>query len=86
MKINQPVINRETDYPLEFNILSTTNLKGAITCCNDDFIKVSGFSLHELRGRNHNIVRHLDMPPAAKATRPTKSASKSAKRPTICSS
>lgn len=65
MKINQPVINREIDYPEHYNILSTTDLKGAITYCNDDFIEVSGFAIDELRGQNHNIVRHPDMPPAA---------------------
>ncbi len=65
MKINSPVNNHEIDYPKDYNILSTTNLKGALTYCNDDFIKVSGFSTEELIGRNHNIVRHPDMPPAA---------------------
>ena len=65
MKINTPVTNTEVDYPEDYNLLSTTNLKGAITYCNDDFIKVSGFTEDELIGRNHNVVRHPDMPPAA---------------------
>jgi aerotaxis receptor len=65
MKINKPVTNTEVDYPEDYNILSTTNLKGALTYCNDDFIKVSGFTEEELIGHNHNIVRHPDMPPAA---------------------
>lgn len=47
------------------NILSTTNLKGAISYINDDFIRISGFEQAELLEKNHNIVRHPEMPPAA---------------------
>ncbi|GAA0794964.1 methyl-accepting chemotaxis protein [Marinobacterium sediminicola] len=65
MKKNLPVTHVEEDYPASANILSTTNLKGAITYVNEDFIKVSGFHTDELLGQNHNIVRHPDMPPAA---------------------
>ncbi len=65
MKINTPVNTTEINFPEHYNILSTTNLKGAITYCNDDFIEVSGFTSEELIGRNHNLVRHPDMPPAA---------------------
>ncbi len=65
MKINHPVNNTEVNYPEDYNILSTTNLKGAITYTNQDFIEVSGFATEELIGKNHNIVRHPDMPPAA---------------------
>jgi aerotaxis receptor len=65
MKINTPVNTTEISFPEHYNIRSTTNLKGAITYCNDDFIEVSGFTSEELIGRNHNLVRHPDMPPAA---------------------
>lgn len=65
MKVNTPVTNTEVTYPEDYNILSTTNLKGAITYCNHDFIEVSGFTEEELIGQNHNMVRHPDMPPAA---------------------
>ena len=65
MKINTPVTDTELDFPEQYNILSTTNLKGAITYCNDEFIEVSGFTNDELLGHNHNLVRHPDMPPAA---------------------
>ena len=65
MKINTPVTDHEVDFPEDSNLLSTTNLKGAITYCNDDFIKISGFFGEELTDHNHNIVRHPDMPPAA---------------------
>lgn len=45
-------------------LISTTNLKGVITECNDDFVRVSGFSRDELLGQPHNIIRHPDMPAA----------------------
>ena len=65
MKTNLPVTHIEDDYSSSSNILSTTNLKGAITYVNEDFVRVSGFSREELLGSNHNMVRHPDMPPAA---------------------
>jgi aerotaxis receptor len=65
LKINTPVTQREEAVPESANILSTTDLKGAITYVNADFIKISGFTENELLGRNHNVVRHPDMPPAA---------------------
>ncbi|MEH6648850.1 MAG: PAS domain-containing methyl-accepting chemotaxis protein [Motiliproteus sp.] len=65
MKKNLPVTQRELDYPSNYNILSTTDLKGAITYINQDFLDVAGFGVDELIGKNHNVVRHPDMPPAA---------------------
>lgn len=65
MKINKPVTDNERTYNADTNILSTTDLKGAITYANPSFIEISGFSNDELIGKNHNIVRHPDMPPAA---------------------
>ena len=43
---------------------STTDAKGLITAGNRVFERVSGYSLDELIGRAHNIVRHPDMPRA----------------------
>lgn len=65
MKINLPVTNiaREVD-PVR-PIVSETNLKGEITYVNDAFVVISGFDREELIGKNHNIVRHPDMPPEA---------------------
>ncbi|MCG7921832.1 MAG: methyl-accepting chemotaxis protein [Candidatus Thiodiazotropha lotti] len=65
MKINHPVTNREKEVQQHQNILSTTDLKGAITYVNQDFIEISGFDNGELCGHNHNVVRHPDMPPVA---------------------
>jgi aerotaxis receptor len=65
MKKNYPVTGRELEYPEHYNILSTTDLKGRLTYCNQDFVETSGFQSGELIGHSHNIVRHPDMPPAA---------------------
>ncbi|MBI4984963.1 MAG: methyl-accepting chemotaxis protein [Rhodocyclales bacterium] len=65
MKNNQPVTQIEVPFPKGRYIVSRTDLKGIITYANDTFVEVSGFSREELIGKNHNIVRHPDMPPAA---------------------
>ncbi len=46
-------------------IVSSTNLKGIITYANRKFCEIAGYSKQELTGKNHNIVRHPDMPKAA---------------------
>ena len=65
MKINHPVTQVELPFPKGRYIVSRTDLKGAITFVNDTFVDISGFTRDELIGKNHNIVRHPDMPPAA---------------------
>ena len=46
-------------------IVSSTDLKGIITYANRKFCEISGYTKGELQGKNHNIVRHPDMPKAA---------------------
>ncbi len=41
---------------------TTTNEKGIIVSVSKDFETISGYSKAELIGKNHNIVRHPDMP------------------------
>ena len=65
MRNNQPVTNTEYQMAEGRSIVSKTDLKGRITYVNPYFIEVSGFSLEELIGAPHNLVRHPDMPPAA---------------------
>jgi methyl-accepting chemotaxis protein/aerotaxis receptor len=65
MKTNLPVTQRDIDYPESDVIVSKTDTKGIITYANDTFVKISGFSREELVGKNHNMVRHPDMPPLA---------------------
>ncbi|MFH2135011.1 MAG: PAS domain-containing methyl-accepting chemotaxis protein [Pseudomonadota bacterium] len=46
-------------------LISKTDTNGVITYCNDAFERLSGFTRAELIGKNHNIVRHPDMPKQA---------------------
>ena len=65
MRNNQPVTGVERQYSDNIAIISHTNEKGQITFCNDDFVEISGFTLEELIGQPHNILRHPDMPTEA---------------------
>ncbi len=44
------------------NIVSRTDTEGIITFVNDEFCNSSGYTKEELLGKNHNIVRHPDVP------------------------
>ena len=65
MKINTPVTQVEVAFPRGRYIVSRTDLKGIVTYANDTFVDISGFSRDEIIGKNHNLVRHPDMPPQA---------------------
>ena len=52
----------ETVVPKEELIVSRTDLKGNITYANETFAFISGYTVDELIGKPHNIVRHPDMP------------------------
>lgn len=65
MKTNLPVTQVEVPFPKGRYIVSRTDLKGMTTYTNDTFVDISGFSREELIGKNHNVVRHPDMLPAA---------------------
>ena len=65
MKTNLPVTQQEIPFPPGAYIVSRTDLKGIITHANDAFVEISGFTRDELIGKNHNMVRHPDMPEQA---------------------
>ena len=67
MRVNEPVTQRDMGMNNDCVIISTTNLKGALTSVNEDFIRMSGFTWEELDNKNHNIIRHPDVPPEAYA-------------------
>jgi len=46
-------------------LLSTTDLDSKIKYANKKFCDIAGYSLTELQGNPHNMIRHPDMPPAA---------------------
>jgi len=52
----------ERFFPAEEFIVSKTDLKGNITYANDVFLKVAGYSEHEIIGAPHSIIRHPHMP------------------------
>lgn len=43
-------------------IVTETDLYGTITYCNDQFLRVTGYTRAEVIGKPHNIVRHPDNP------------------------
>jgi len=65
MRTNLPVTQIEHELQDGAFIVSTTNAQGIITSANDEFVRLSGFTLDELLGQPHNLVRHPDMPPEA---------------------
>lgn len=62
---NSNTINNEHCYSSKIRLISTTDLSGRITYANQAFVDVSGYSLEELVGQHHNLVRHPDMPAEA---------------------
>jgi len=64
MRNNQPITQRERTFPAQQRLISTTDLKGQITYCNDAFVEISGFNHGELIRAPHNLVRHPDVPAA----------------------
>lgn len=58
-------MERETVLDEYAFLVSETDAKGNIKFANDDFCQVAGYSLAELMGQPHNMVRHKDMPKAA---------------------
>jgi len=62
MRNNQPVTQREYDFPADATLMSTTDVQGNILYANGVFNEVSGFSRQELVGQPHNVIRHPDMP------------------------
>ncbi|WP_296224279.1 methyl-accepting chemotaxis protein [Ralstonia sp. UBA689] len=65
MRVNEPVTQREYEFPDNATLMSTTDTQSYIAYANAAFIEVSGFSREEIEKQPHNIVRHPDMPPEA---------------------
>ncbi|MEY3572453.1 MAG: Aerotaxis receptor [Pseudomonadota bacterium] len=56
---DREVVMRDDDF-----IVSKTDPRGRITYGNKIFIEFSGFEERDLLGKQHNVVRHPDMPRA----------------------
>ncbi len=65
MRTNLPVTQQQHPFPDGGSLVSTTDLKGRITYCNEAFVNLSGYTQEELLGQPHNLVRHPDMPEEA---------------------
>ncbi|MGE4444600.1 MAG: PAS domain-containing protein [Candidatus Altimarinota bacterium] len=58
-------MNNKIEMIKDMIIVTETDARGVIKFANKDFCEISGYSLEELIGANHNKVRHEDMPKAA---------------------
>jgi len=58
------VIDREAIFNKKKFILSRTNIRGEILSTNSNLYTISGYNEKELLGKQHNILRHPDMPKA----------------------
>jgi aerotaxis receptor len=65
MRSNQPVTQRDHQFPDSVTIMSMTDPQSHITYTNTAFVEISGFSREEIMGQPHNMVRHPDMPTEA---------------------
>ncbi|MDQ7055449.1 MAG: PAS domain-containing protein [Persephonella sp.] len=61
-KVRPQPVNRESEFKKDEMFFSCTDLKGIILSGNDVFERVSKYSMEELVGSPHNIIRHPDMP------------------------
>ena len=59
------VVDREVPFPEGRLIVSSTDTVGIITHANESFVQMSGYSLDELMGEQHYILRHPEMPAVA---------------------
>ncbi|EWG99915.1 PAS domain-containing protein [Halomonas sp. BC04] len=64
MRNNGPVTQVNHSLSPDDVLISKTDTQSYITYANPRFIEISGFSLDELVGSPHNLVRHPDMPEA----------------------
>ena len=58
--MNKEVILDDTVF-----LVSETDAKGNILFANSDFCKIAEYTLEELTGKPHSMVRHKDMPKLA---------------------
>ena len=59
------LLNQYKEVVDKSSIVSKTDKRGRITYANEAFLKISGYTLDELIGKPHSIVRHPEMPKEA---------------------
>lgn len=62
MAKSDSILNEEKTFAVDCTLISKTDLKGVITNANQNFSQVSEYTINELIGKPHNIVRHPDTP------------------------
>lgn len=62
---DQKVLNEEAFLETSQQLVSITDTRGVITYANDNFCERAGYAQGELIGKNHNIIRHPDVPKVA---------------------
>lgn len=65
MRRGVAVTQQEKHFSPELYLITTTDPRGVITYVNQAFVDVSGYQQEELLGKNHNLIRHPDMPKEA---------------------
>lgn len=61
--LNSTIENQDVDlFTPDVALVTTTDINGNITSCNDSFCTISGYQRDEVVGAAHNIVRHPDVP------------------------
>jgi len=58
-------LNQETVLVEDAFLVTETDAKGIIIFANDEFCNIAEYKKEEIMHKNHNIVRHKDMPKAA---------------------
>jgi len=64
-KIHKSAVSEEWFFDKDSYILSETDEHGIIIYANEIFCELAGYTLEELIGQPHNIIRHYDMPRVA---------------------
>lgn len=62
LKEKEQLLQEYKDAVDESSIFSKSDIYGRITYVNEKFCELSGYTQEELIGKQHNIVRHPDMP------------------------
>ncbi|MEA2019702.1 MAG: EAL domain-containing protein, partial [Campylobacterota bacterium] len=62
LKNNISFLNSHKNIIDEGNIVTKSDLEGNITYANDNFLKVSGYTMDEVIGRQHSLVRDNNTP------------------------
>jgi PAS domain S-box-containing protein len=62
LKESQLLLEEHKEAVDERSIVSKADVNGIVTYVNDRFVQMSGYTRDEMLGKNHNIVRHPDMP------------------------